>query len=346
MSPVVRSFFGALSAAVLLVSSAACSGDGKEPAEAKPPAGAPISKLVGAMSRVVSSDSTRRYAAFSDLERLRRLAGGQPLDRDARLSSLTIGLGDLGVYGARIAEPTGIDVNRADYGMQVGIPPLTAGWLAGPYTAANIKKKLEKLGHKRVPPGDPNKPILGGENTWVAQADGRIDTNDPLAKLGIPPTHPLNAVKVHEGTGITYARRFDTLDSIIFGGATRNTSLGTDPAVRPVLNCLGLPLAALVTKMTGSTDQIGVGVTGDADDLTEVLCVKVSGDANAAAQQLKQSLTGQSATGRPWSELLPGAQVTATSDGVVRLAAKPGAAAKPGLLFQAVLRNDLPRWTA
>ncbi|MGI5167144.1 hypothetical protein ACQEU3_22625 [Spirillospora sp. CA-253888] len=341
MSPVVRKALGALGAAALLASSAGCLGGEGKAADPKPPtgtAGAPVSKLVGALSKVASSDSARRYTAFSDLDRLRKLAGSRPMERDTRLSSLTIGLGDLGAYGARVAEPTGIDVDQAGQALQVGVPPLTAGWLSGPYKAADIGGKLEKLGHKRA---------SGGKDTWVAQADGRFDLNDPLVKLGIPPTHPLNAVRVHEAGGVVHARRPEALDAVRPGDAAAGPSLGADPAVRPVADCLGLPLAALISRNAGGADQIGAGVTGDsADALTEILCVKVSGDAGAAAERLKQSLAGKSATGRPWSELLPGAQVTAASGGVVRLAARTGAAAKPGVLLQAVMRGDLPRWTA
>ncbi|MFI6518396.1 hypothetical protein ACIBF1_22765 [Spirillospora sp. NPDC050679] len=341
MSPVVRRALSALGAAVLLASSAGCLGGEEKRADPKPPggtAGTPVSTLVAALQRVASSDSARRHTAFSDLGRLRKLAGGRPLERDTRLSALTIGLGDLGAYGSRVAEPTGIDVARADRAVQVGVPPMTAGWLSGPYKAADIGAKLEKLGHKRA---------AGGKDTWVAQADGRFDLNDPLVKLGLPPTHPLNAVRVHEEGGITHARRPEALDAVRPGGEAAGPSLGADPAVRPVADCLGLPVAALISKDAGGADQIGAGVTGDsADALSEVLCVKVSGDAGAAAERLKQSLAGKSVTGRPWSELLPGAQVAAASGGVVRLTARTGAAAKPGVLFQGVMRGDLPRWTA
>ncbi len=342
MSALARRAAALIGVTALTLSMAACGddGDGKggegggKGKGARPPApvnGAPTSGLLFALSQVKADDRTRRSFTYSHQERLRALAGG-PLEK-SRLSALPIGLGDLGRYpAATIAGPTGIDPAKAGHAWQAGVPPTVAGHLTGPFDADAIGGRLGGLGHKRT--GD----------TWVRRPDGSFDIEDPLTKQGILPTHPLNAIRVDSGRGLTYARLPATLDLVTKDAGGR--ALDADPAFAAVARCLGTPLAAQLSQRQGSAELVGTAVGGvSQNDLEEVMCVRVAGDANTAATKLRTELgSGRSATGRPWSQIMPGAKAETAGDGVVRLAFRLGADQRPGILFAGFVRSDLPRW--
>ncbi|HEX2314889.1 MAG TPA: hypothetical protein VHJ17_14195 [Thermomonospora sp.] len=324
MKRIVRRCLGALGAAALL-GTAACGSEEPLPARTAPaaePRDAPTTRLLFVLSQIRATDDTRRHVAFTDLEALRRLPGGR--DDDA----LNVGAGALAGFAHLLAGPTGIDLSRASAAVQTGHPPTGAGRLNGPFDAATVGPRLTELGYR---------PVTGVADAWEAGSGEAFNPDDPLTKIGIPPVHDLSVIRVDSGEGVTFGRRRAALDLV---PARRGAgSLAADPGHRAVAQCLGPVVSAMILQEPGRPDLVGVGIDAQA---REILCVRVAGDAAGAAGHLRRTLgSGRSQQGTAWSELLTGAAVDQPGNGIVRLTAT---SPKPGVLFGAVVRNDLPAW--
>lgn len=312
------------------------------------PKAAPATRLMSALAQIEATGETSRNVVYTDLDALRSLAGGAAPDRSP-YAPLMVGTGTVGQYARRIAGPTGIDAAQASEAYETGVPPRVVGRLNGRFDAGAIGAKLTALGFK---------PASEANDTWVANPDGDIDFEGPVAKLGLPPTGDLNAIRVDSGKGLTHARQVASLGMI--PAPKGRAVLAVQPDFRAVGSCLGAVVAAQILRGEGEADLVGTGYQGRAaGEAREIMCVKVPGDANAALAKLKDTLSGgRSRTGKPWSELLPGAEATIAGPGVVRLTTRPGAPSttrpggpsapgpRPGVLLRGALTGDLPDWRA
>lgn len=294
---------------------------------------APTTGLMHALSQIVATEGTKRYVAFTDLAALRALAGPEP--GRSPYGGLMLGLSELVPYADRIAEPTGIDVKRAERAFQAGQPPTAVNRLTGGLDTAAVGRKLAALGYRVVP---------GAEKAWAAGPDGALGLDGPLAKLGVAGPNGLNTVRA-ASDGITYASRSTSL--ALAPAENGRPVLAADPDFRAVGGCLGPVVAAQLVRRPGEPDLAAAGFRGrTAAEEREVMCVKVPGnDAAAAVARLKSAVaTGAARTGEPWADLLREATVENAGPGLVRLTARPGDGPRKGLLISGFVRSDLPRW--
>ncbi|GAA5210001.1 hypothetical protein [Microbacterium kyungheense] len=136
-------------------------------------------------------------------------------------------------------------------------------------------------------------------------------------------------------------------DSVIFSGpdvdlrtwgADDPVMLGEEPRVVALADCLGDVAAALIS-VNDTGVSYAVGARGDAET-TSVMCVL--GADGAQAEAIASALEdGRTPSGRPYAELLEGAEVSEDED-VLRVTATPTQGTAAGVLLQLAMRRELP----
>jgi hypothetical protein len=122
-------------------------------------------------------------------------------------------------------------------------------------------------------------------------------------------------------------------------------TLGADPVVRALSDCLADPLAAVFTDRVAGGERangprIAIGVRGAAGKpSTEVLCVAAAAEpaARAEAERLRAVFTGgTTVSGVPWSAVLADVRVEVSDANVVAVTARPSGAVRPGVFVKAL----------
>jgi hypothetical protein len=291
------------------------------------------SSLRGALDQIVANDNTRAWVEYGRPTALLAANGGSATHTPYG-GAAGFGESDLADYARLLPPLVGFDPTKADVAVSVGQPPTHAGWLVGGVDAGQVEQALTKLGAKK-----------DGAALRLAP-DNQLDLDSPLSQKLQAPIAILNLVAAN-GSSLRYGSGTAALDLV---RASKGTTLGRDKTVVAVAECLGDPLAAVLTDRpagsSGPTREIGIGVTGtSATDAVEELCVATdsSGAAKAMKTRLQTALTsGRSlAHNEQWSQLLPGAAVNVRPGDVVRLTAHPTQDDSAATLFQALTTQDL-----
>lgn len=290
------------------------------------------SPLHEVLDHVAANDNTRAWVEYGR-PKAALAANGGSLSRAPYGGLIGYGASSLATYSKLLPPVVGFDPTKADAAVLVGQPPTHAGWLIGLDTG-QVEPALTKLGAEKE-----------GSALRLAP-DNQFDLDGPLSqKLKVPLTL-LNLVSPN-GTSLRYGSSTAALDLI---GTSKGDTLGADKTVAAVADCLGNPLAAVLTDQPGGKSgqkrEVGIAVTGTSGtDATEQLCVAAGSndDAQALKSRLQEQLTsGQSQqTRQPWSELLTGASIEVLAGNIVRATAHPAQDSPATVLFRALTNHDL-----
>lgn len=312
-----------IAAAVLL---AGCSSSSHHSSTARTP-------LRDALNRIPANDNTRAWVEFGRPKALLAANGGSPA-RVPYGNAFGYGMSDLAGYATLLPPLVGFDPSTADVAVSAGRPPTHAGWLIGGVDAAKVEQALTKLGAKK-----------DGATLRLAP-DNQISLDGPLSSRLQAPAIMLNVVSTGDGS-LRYGPSTASLDLV---GTSKEPTLGSDDTVTAVADCLGDPLAAILTDQPSAKStthrEIGIGVSGTSSaDAAEQLCVATgSSDAAAAMKTRLQNelMSGRSQrTGSPWSDLLTGVSVEVLAGNVVRATAHPPQGRSAGTLPNALENGDL-----
>jgi hypothetical protein len=293
----------------------------------------PPTSLRGALEHITANDNTRAWVEYGRPKALLAANGGSPA-KSPYAGASGYGESDLANYAKLLPPLVGFDPTTADVAVSAGQPPTHAGWLIGGVDASQVEQALTKLGAKK-----------DGATLRLAP-DDQTDLNGPLSKQLQGRMTILNVVSA-DGTSLRYGTSSASLDLV---GTGSGSTLGSDTTVVAVADCLGDPLAAVLTDQpagpSGSHREIGIGVTGtSASDATEQLCVATGSrdEATAMRTRLQTALTsGKSQRqNEKWSDLLTNASVDLQPGNVVRLTAHPAPDGPATTLFQALVNKDL-----
>ncbi|MEO3785741.1 hypothetical protein ABGB12_20625 [Actinocorallia sp. B10E7] len=253
----------------------------------------------------------RHHVEYLDLAKLRILKEKHP-GRFSRLAEIGVG------EALRRSDDTGIPLKTASSAALFGRPPAQAGLLRGRFDVDGIALSLNRLGYTR------------NQQVWQRAEQDGLSVVEPGEDL------------------VTYAGSLQTHEQVRPPSKVPRLS-GSTPH-RAVSWCLGWPLAAVLTEpgSPGEADLIGAAANAveaefaDGADFTEALCYHTTGDPEALAERLRTALReGASArTGKPWRDLLPGAEVEVGQDATVRLSFPQ--TGDVGVLVEALSRNDVP----
>lgn len=306
--------------AVLAVSVLAASGcsSGVGPASALP-------GLLSALGKATATDQNRTYVEYGDLAQVRKLVDG---DEDRFQSISGYGYGVLAPMAVVISEELGFDPRAMDEALTVGQPPDWAGVFWGDYDVAALDKEL---GGRDIPSEE-----SGDGTRWTSAADQEINFEGPLA--GIARTSELNDIRTADGS-LAYAPTRAGLGWVTEPGAD---TLADDERLSSLAHCLGAVTVAVLSQPEGGTAYAAGVRAPSADDVTDVVCLAPAGDADALRDRVEGELRdGTTASQRrPWSEVLPGAEVDVV-DGVVRIEATPSADGPVGVVLRMLLTRDL-----
>jgi len=284
--------------------------------------------LRGALARVAATDTTRQYVEYGDIAVLSKLAH----DGKRFLSLVGYGFSPIAPVAQIMAEDLHFDPAKMDGGLLAGQPPEWSGLLWGDY---DLKAVDGALRGRDIPAE------ADGEGTrWTSGEDKEINLSGPLA--GIARTSELNDIHTAAGT-FGYSSTKAGLAAVTAPG---DDTLADDPALSPLVDCLGdVSAAILAPTVQGETTAYAVGVRANSDGaVTEVACLAPDGDAKGMRDHIADELKNGTApsTRQPWRELLPDASAELTEDdAVVRVEAKPGEDAAVGRVMQLLQTRDL-----
>ncbi|HEY0453872.1 hypothetical protein [Actinophytocola sp.] len=309
-------------AVTVLVSGACSSSTGSDWADQA--ASAP-SGLLGALGKVAATAEDKNYVEYGDLAKVRELVRK---DKERFLNVAGYGYGQLSATSVLMAEQLGFDPQAMDQAVTAGTPPKWAGVFWGKYDVAKLDRELAGR--------DITSSKSGGATLWTSAGDNELSIDGPLGEIA--PTGQLNNIRTADGS-LAYAPTKAGIDWVTNpGGGT----LADDAGLRKLAGCLGDATAAIMSRPDGDSTAYAVGVRApSADDVTEVVCLAPSGDANGLRDRVERELSdGSARSGQPWTEVLPGAKADVV-DGVVRIQSTPAANGPVGLVMRLLVSNDL-----
>ncbi|MFI6985714.1 hypothetical protein ACIBSV_45125 [Embleya sp. NPDC050154] len=289
--------------------------------------------LRGALDRVRDDESTRGWFEYGDTAAISKANGGGDF---AGPYGPLIGTGypDLAAMRDQVAPALGFDPTKAHEAWSAGRPPYQGGVFVGGFDKGTVLGKLRELGGKPEP-AEPSVQRL--------RPDNELSLDDTLAQklpLGINHFNVIRVTDKQIGYGST-GRGAD----LGRGG----TMLGADPVVRALANCLGKPLAAVITDRVAGGERangprIAVGVSGKAGvPGTDVMCVATGSEpaARAEADRLRTVFTGggKTAQGVPWSTVLADVRAEVVETNVVKITARSAGSVRTAVFVKAL--NDL-----
>ncbi|HVK23939.1 MAG TPA: hypothetical protein VM677_21515 [Actinokineospora sp.] len=290
-----------------------------EAGTATPVATPTVGGLSEALASIKDTEESRKYVEYADLTRVKSLR-----DKDAKQARMleTVGYSGIGQYRERIKEELDLDLGAFTEAVTVGTPPAVSSRFRGTYDNGPVNAKLSAL--------KATESKSGAYTVWRTAEDDKIDMNGPMKD--IVPLNQFNAVRTSP-TEFAYSSAGSRLDW--FDGG----SLLDDPVIKSLSTCLGDVSAAILQSAVERRPAVAAGVR-IGDETSDVVCLRAKSeeDAGELRKQLEATLKGaKTASGTPWSKILPSPTVEAIGD-TVRITAT---SETPGMVFTALNRGDL-----
>lgn len=236
--------------------------------------GSTQSGLRAALASVPYSGPAAQYFEYGSFRTLRVIGAIGPGARIQPEWRAIVGLGasSLGSAEPNLRRITGIDVLGADRAVTIGRAPDVAVRLDGSFDAAAIRAKLRNLGAQ---------PRTFGTTSGLSLAsDNKIDPTSALTeRTGL--INQLDQIVV-TADHVAASPNSAGVENVLGAGAQRPFAAGTslldtDP-FRSFADCLGNPLAAVITAEAGDPDVGRIGVAVEAPQggrqRHEVVCLQ------------------------------------------------------------------------
>ncbi|CRK60586.1 hypothetical protein [Alloactinosynnema sp. L-07] len=284
-----------------------------------PTAATTVGGLALALATVENNDDSRTYVEYADLTKVAALR-----DKDARKARMVefVGYSGIGDYRIKIKEELDLDLTAFKEAVTVGRPPTASARFRGAYDNGAVNAKLS--GRKAT------ESKSGDFTVWRTNEDDKIEMDGPMSDVG--PLNQFNAIRTSP-TEFTHSASGARL------GWFDQGSLLDDPTIKTLATCLDDVSAAIIQAAVERRPAVAAGVR-IGDDTTDIVCLRAKSeeDAGELRKQLEATLKGaKTASGTPWSKILPGATVETVGD-TVRISAK---SETPGMVFSALSRGDL-----
>jgi hypothetical protein len=300
----MRALVGVCVASAMLL--AGCGGGSDKPpapANTATPAktGAPVEPgLTGALRAVTSGQASREFFAWTDIARVRQVAGfpehvanlhdGPSQAKANWLTPLAVGSTSLGTSGDQVwpalQERLGFDYMQGARSISIGLPPRRAFRLDG-VAAAPVAATLRRGRVRTV--GDAE-----GHAIFARMPENKIDIDDPLGQAGI-----LNAANRISAEGRTVAMASEDAQVTAVLGAGR--TLADEPEYRAAADCLGDVVSAEIYParlFRLASSLVAVGTRASGQTLEWVACdVGVApGEADGLVAGLRRRLAPEAKT--------------------------------------------------
>jgi hypothetical protein len=270
--------------------------------------------LLDALGRVRATADTRASVEYGEPAAVKALVD-KVKDKDSAKDKLRyqtlqgVGYSSISMYSLTVKDKLGLDLDTFDSAIFVGKAPKQGTVLSGDYDVAAVDGKLSELGVD-------NASALGGTR-WRAGDDYEINFEGPFSDT--VPLSQLNDIVTREGT-FAFAPAKEVVEWVTDPG---DKTLADDDVLVGLAKCLGGVVAA---QLQGTGEAVGVRQDG-----TQIICLK--GDVDRVSDALK----GDMPSGRPWKDVLPGAEA-AEAEGLVQVTVPPQDSGPVGRVL-AVMRN-------